>query len=97
MIRRTGSFPAQWHHRDIGTLEKAMFKLKLTQVGSGLGVVLPKEALSLLKVAKGDTVFLTGSPGGFRLTAYDPVVEKQITAGRRIMKRYRNVLRELAK
>ena len=74
-----------------------MFTLKLTQIGNSVGVVLPREALAQLKIGKGDTVFLTQMPDGFRLTAYDPVFEEQMTAGRAIMKRRRNVLRELAK
>ena len=74
-----------------------MFTLKLTQVGNSVGVILPKKALAQLKLTKGDTVFLTETPGGFRLTAYDPAFEKQMTAARGIMKRRRNVLRELAK
>jgi putative addiction module antidote len=74
-----------------------MFTLKLTQIGNSVGVILPKEALAQLKLAKGDIVFLTESPGGFRLSAYDPAFEKQMTAARVIMKRRRNVLRELAK
>ena len=74
-----------------------MFTLKITQIGNSVGVVLPKEALAQLKIGKGDTVFLTQMPDGFRLTAYDPEFEEQMTAGRAIMKRRRNVLRELAK
>jgi putative addiction module antidote len=74
-----------------------MYTLKLTQIGNSVGVVLPKEALAQLKLQKGDTVFLTDAPGGFRLTSFDPAFEAQMTAARAIMKRRRNVLRELAK
>jgi len=74
-----------------------MFTLKLTQIGNSVGVVLPKEALARLNLSRGDSLFLTEAPGGFRLTAYDPAFEKQMTAARAIMKRRRNVLRELAK
>jgi len=74
-----------------------MFTVKLTQVGNSVGLALPKEALAQLKLAKGDTVFLTETPDGFCLTAYDPTFEKQMTAARKIMKRRRNVLRELEK
>ena len=79
------------------TPEQTMFTLKLTQIGNSVGVVLPKEALAQLKLEKGDTVFLTEIPGGFRLSAYDPDFETQMSAARKIMKRRRNVLRELAK
>ncbi len=73
------------------------FTLKLTQIGNSVGVVLPKEALAALKLEKGDSMYLTESPEGFRLTAYDPEFEHQMNAAESIMKRRRNVLRELAK
>ena len=50
-----------------------------------------------LKVEKGDTVFLTETPDGYRLTPYDPTFEEQMGKAREIMKRRRNALRELAK
>jgi len=74
-----------------------MSALKLTQIGNSVGVVLPKEALAALKFEKGDTVFLTDSPDGYRITAYDPEFAQQMSAAEDIMKRRRNVLHELAK
>lgn len=74
-----------------------MTTLKITQIGNSLGVVLPRELLARLKLEKGDTVFVTDTPGGVALTPYDPNFEDQMTAARRIMKRRREVLRELAK
>ena len=35
-----------------------MFALKLTQIGNSVGVVLPKEALAMMHVNKGGTVYL---------------------------------------
>jgi putative addiction module antidote len=74
-----------------------MVKLKLMTIGSSTGVVLPKEVLARLKVAKGDTVFLTDSPEGYRITPYDPEFERQMELARRVMRQRRNVLKELAK
>ncbi len=74
-----------------------MLALKLTQIGNSIGFVLPKEAAARLKVEKGDMVYLTESPDGYRITPYDPAFEKQMQAAERIMKRRRNVLRALAK
>ena len=74
-----------------------MVKLKLTTVGSSTGVVLPKEVLARLKVEKGDTVFLTDAPDGYRITPYDPEFEQQMELARRVMRERRNVLKELAK
>jgi putative addiction module antidote len=74
-----------------------MIELKVTAVGNSLGVVLPKDAVNRLKVAKGDSVYLTESPDGYRLTPYDPAFEQQMSVARGIMKKRRAVLRELAK
>ncbi|PJI41060.1 AbrB/MazE/SpoVT family DNA-binding domain-containing protein [Ferrovibrio sp.] len=74
-----------------------MFALKLTQIGNSTGVVLPKDALAQLKVEKGDTLYLTETADGFRLTPYNPEFERQMEAARKIMKEHRDVLRELAK
>lgn len=74
-----------------------MFALKLTQIGNSVGVVLPKELLGLLHVEKGDTLYVTESPEGVRLTPFDPEFEQQMDAARKIMKSRRNVLHELAK
>ena len=74
-----------------------MTKLKLTAIGNSAGVVLPREVLARLKVDKGDAVYLTESPDGYRLTPYDPEFERQMDTARKIMKRRRAVLRELAK
>ncbi len=74
-----------------------MTALKLTQIGNSVGVVLPKDMLSRLKLEKGDTVFVTDTADGIRLTPYDPDFETQMTLARGIMKKRRDVLRELAK
>jgi len=74
-----------------------MLKLKLTTVGSSVGVILPKEALSRLKVGKGDSIFLSEEKDGFRVTPYDPEFEKAMESARKVMKSRRNALRELAK
>lgn len=74
-----------------------MQALKLVQIGNSVGVVLPKEVLARLKVEKGDTVFLTDTPYGVAITPHDPAFESQMEAARNIMKKRREVLKELAK
>lgn len=74
-----------------------MLSVKLTAIGNSLGVVLPKEALARLKVGKGDTLYITETPDGYRLTPYDPAFEAQMKLARGIMKKRRAALRELAK
>ncbi|MBC8123744.1 MAG: AbrB/MazE/SpoVT family DNA-binding domain-containing protein [Gemmatimonadaceae bacterium] len=73
-----------------------MLKLKLTTVGNSVGVVLPREVLAKLKAQKGDTLFLTETPDGYEISAYDPEFEQQMEAARQVMRHYRNTLRELA-
>ncbi len=74
-----------------------MTALKLTQIGNSVGVILPKEILARLKLEKGDTVFVTDVENGVRLSPYSAEFEAQMAAAREVMKRRRQVLRELAK
>ena len=74
-----------------------MNTLKVTQIGNSLGVVLPKEILTRLKLERGDIVHVTESPDGVTLTPYDPALDEQIELGREFMREYRDTLRQLAK
>ncbi len=74
-----------------------MTTLKISRIGNSLGVILPKEILARLKLEKGDTVFVTDTPGGVSITPYSDAFEQQMAAARRVMKQRRDVLRELAK
>ena len=74
-----------------------MSALKLTQIGNSVGVILPKEVLARLKVEKGDMLFMSDAANGVTLSTYSPEFEAQMTAARRIMKKRRAVLHELAK
>lgn len=74
-----------------------MRPLTVTAIGNSTGVILPKEALARLKVEKGGKLFLIETPNGYEITPYDPAFEKEIKAAEKVMSRYRNALRELAK
>ncbi|HUB52684.1 MAG TPA: AbrB/MazE/SpoVT family DNA-binding domain-containing protein [Terracidiphilus sp.] len=74
-----------------------MVKVKVTTIGSSAGIVLPKEVLTRLRVSKGDSLFLTESSDGFRITPYDPEFEEDMVLARQVMHKRRNLLRELAK
>jgi putative addiction module antidote len=74
-----------------------MVALKLRAIGNSVGAVLPKDVLTRLHVQEGDTLYLTEAPDGYRLTPYDPGFEAQMDAARKVMKKRRNLLRELAK
>jgi putative addiction module antidote len=74
-----------------------MPKLKITTIGGSAGLILNKEILTRLRVKKGDSLYLTEAPGGFRVTPYDPEFERQMTAAEEIMHADRDVLRALSK
>lgn len=74
-----------------------MLKVKITTVGSSVGVILPKEALNRMKAKKGDVLYLVETPDGYELTPYDKSFAEQLEAAENVMGRYRNALRELAK
>ena len=74
-----------------------MLTLKITKVGNSSGLLLPKEALAKLRVEQGDTVYLTETSDGYRITPYDPDFARQMALARKIMRKHRNALRELAR
>jgi len=74
-----------------------MHMLKLTQIGNSVGIILPKEVLARLKLMKGDSLYLTDTPGGVALTPYDPTFEEQLELGREFMREYKDTFRALAK
>jgi putative addiction module antidote len=70
--------------------------VKITTVGSSVGIVLPKQVLAKLRVVKGDVLYLTETPGGIQLTPYRPDFAAKIEVARRIMRKNRDALRKLA-
>ena len=73
-----------------------VLELKLRKVGNSVGVVFPKEALAHLKVVEGDTLTLTESQDGVRLTAGNPDFSKTMAVFESLNRRYRKALRKLA-
>jgi putative addiction module antidote len=72
--------------------------MKIRKIGNSLGVVLPKEALQAMRVAEGDTIYLTEAPeGALRVTPEKPGFEEIMKMADEGMNQYRNALRELAK
>jgi len=74
-----------------------MQALKLTQIGNSMGLILPREMIVRLGLAKGDTIYAVDQPDGVRLTVADPDFAAQMDVARQVMKERRAVLRELAK
>ena len=69
--------------------------LKVTTVGNSVGVVLPREVLEKLRVGKGDRLTVLDTPGGVTLTAYDPAFAAELDAAEQVLRRRRDVLRQL--
>ncbi len=70
---------------------------KLTAIGNSVGVILPKEVLARLGVGKGDVLSGTVSQHALELRAVDAEFEEEMAAAEKVMQRYKNALRELAK
>lgn len=71
-------------------------KLKITTVGNSAGVVLPRELLTRMRLAKGDELYVTELPDGIKLAPYDPEFERQMEVAERVMREDRDLLRKLA-
>ena len=74
-----------------------MAEMKLIAVGNSVGVILPRELLVKLGLQKGDSLFASDTPDGVQLSVRNSDVEQQMEVARGLMKKWRNVLRELAK
>lgn len=70
--------------------------LKITTIGSSVGVVLPKDILSRLRVEKGDMVYVTETPDGIELRAYDAEFAEDMAIAEKVMRENRDLLRKLA-
>ena len=75
-----------------------LLELKLRKIGNSVGVVLPREALAVLKAKEGDTVCVSESAdGSLRLSPAKAETMRQLDAAQDIIRRYRTTLRELAR
>ena len=73
-------------------------KTKVRKIGNSYGIVLPKEALHVLKVKEGDELYLTDAPGcSLRMTPDTGQFNEMMKIADKGMRKYRNALRELAK
>ena len=70
--------------------------VNLTTIGNSVGISLPKEVLSMLRVSKGDSLFLTQTPEGVLLTPYNPELAEIMAAAEKVMREDRDVLKILA-
>jgi len=72
-------------------------RLTLRKIGTSTGVILPKAELDRLHLQEGDELYLIETPNGLELTPYDPEFEAQMKGAQKVLKKYRNTLRELAR
>jgi len=72
-------------------------ELKLRKVGNSVAMIVPKHVRQRMGVKEGDTVYLTETPDGYRLSPYDPEFSRQMELAREIQSKHRDALRELAK
>lgn len=70
--------------------------LKIRAIGNSFGIILPKGILEKLRVTEGDNVLAFETRNGIEITAYDPVVEKQMEVAEIVMREDRDALRKLA-
>jgi putative addiction module antidote len=70
--------------------------VKVTTIGSSVGIVLPREILNRLHIDKGDTVYLTESPDGIRISPYNAEFAQKIEMLEQVMRENRDVLKKLA-
>lgn len=71
-------------------------ELKITGIGNSVGLILPKDILTKLRVSKGDSVYAIETPGGIELSAFDPDIARQMAAAEAVMRKQKDVLRKLA-
>ena len=71
-------------------------QLKVTKIGNSAGIILPKELLARLRVEAGDSLFVSETPDGVRLTASNPDFAAKMALAETIMREDRDILRVLA-
>ena len=71
-------------------------KLKITTVGNSVGIVLPRDILDRLRVAKGDSLYALETPNGIELTAFDEEFAEDMAVAEKVMRDNRDLLRKLA-
>ena len=71
--------------------------VKIIKIGNSVGVILPKELLSALRVELGDSLYLSESAdGGCRITPFNPDFAAKMALAEQIMREDRDILHVLA-
>ena len=61
---------------------RSVFSLKITQIDDSFGFVLPDELRSLLRLEKGDTLYVTESHGSIHLSKFKPMLEEALASNK---------------
>ena len=72
-------------------------ELKLRQAGGSVSATLPKDMADRLHLEPGDRVLAVETADGILLTPYDAETDHALKIAAKAAKKYRNVLRQLAK
>ena len=72
-------------------------EVRLRQAGGSVSATLPKDMADRLHLEAGDRVLALETGQGILLTPYDPETEKALKVAAKAAKKYRSVLRQLAK
>jgi len=71
--------------------------LKIRNVGTSAGIILPKDLLDSLDLKVGDALAVKASGNGIELSPYDENFDRKVRAFERSRRKFRNAYRELAK
>lgn len=74
-----------------------MTTLKLCKIGSSLGVILPKDALTALDIKEGDILYLSQDKNGLSLSPYDHEFEVIMKATDECDTPHKKTLKQLVK
>jgi len=69
---------------------------KIIAIGNSAGIILPKETLERLNLAKGDNVYVRESQLGLHISPYDEEFGVKMEAADQIIRRYRDAFKKLA-
>jgi len=70
--------------------------LKLHRIGNSIEVTFSQELLEKLNLSEGDTLWVTETEQGLKLSLCDPEFEEAMTIYQEGRQRFRQLLRELA-
>jgi len=69
---------------------------KIIAIGNSAGIILPKEILARLNVAKGDAVYVNETLTGLQISPYDEEFGAKMEVADRVIRRYRDAFKKLA-